>query len=94
MNAEASVTLNSKPIGILSNVYKQGFYTFNNKAHVEVKAELLNDKITTIIYLDENLNLEFIVKMPYKQQVTLPTLNPGVTIGIAGEGDVALEFEK
>ena len=44
--------------------------------------------------LDNDMNIEFLTREPYQYRFYLGNIEPGKTIGIVGEGKVAITFEQ
>lgn len=44
--------------------------------------------------LDNDMNIEFLTRAPYQYRFYLRNIEPGKTIGIVGEGKVAITFEQ
>lgn len=92
-SAKASTISNEITIPTISKVYTEGFYRFDNTANVDIGITLTNDTPTKIIILDEEMDIEFISKIPYNYKLYLRNIEPGKIIGIVGEGKIAMTFE-
>ncbi|EKY28400.1 hypothetical protein [Clostridium celatum] len=93
INVTANTISSTTVIPAVSNVYKEGFYTFDNLVNVDITVTLLSDTPTKIMILDDERNIEFISKIPYNYKFYIRNVEPGQIIGIVGKGEVALSFE-
>lgn len=94
INVKASTISKNSPTPTYSNVYTEGFYRFDNSSIVDISITLITDTPTKIIILDENMNIQFMTQVPYNYKFTLRNIEPNKMIGIVGEGEVAISFEK
>lgn len=93
-SVKASTIYGEKKIPVISDTYKAGFYSFDNKTNVDIGVMLLNDTPTKVMILDNEMNIELLMKLPYNYKFHLRNIGPDKTIGIVGEGDVAIIFES
>ena len=92
-NVSASTVYNEKKIPVISDTYKEGFYSFDNSTNVDIGVMLLNNTPTKIVIFDNEMNIEVLMKVPYNQKIRLYNIEPNRTIGIVGEGEVVITFE-
>ena len=92
-SVKASTISSEIKIPTVSDTYKSGFYSFDNKTKVDIGITLLNDTPTKIMILDKGMNVEFLTSAPYQYHFYLRNIEPGKTIGIVGEGEIAITFE-
>ncbi|CUO65810.1 MULTISPECIES: hypothetical protein [Clostridium] len=94
-NSVKASTISSSDIitSAISTTYKSGFYSFDNKTNVDIGITLLNDTPTKIIVLDNEMNIEFLTRVPYRDKFYLRNIEPGKILGIVGQGEVAITFE-
>ena len=92
-SVKANTIYSEKNIPAISKTYKSGFYSFDNRTNVDIGITLLNDTPTKIIIFDNEMNIEVLLKVPYNQKICLHNIEPNRTIGIVGEGEVAITFE-
>ena len=43
--------------------------------------------------IDKGMNVEFLTSAPYQYHFYLRNIEPGKTIGIVGDGEIAITFE-
>ncbi|WP_278599823.1 hypothetical protein [Clostridium tertium] len=92
-SVNASTTSNyAPPIPTISKTYTEGFYKFNNTNDVDIGLTLITDVPTKIMILDEEMNIEFISKIPYNYKFYLRNIAPKKIIAIVGKGEVAISF--
>lgn len=94
VNVKASTFSKNKPCKTYSDIYTEGFYNFDNTTTMDISITLTTDTPTKIIILDKEMNIQFITEVPYNYKFTLRNIKPNETVGIVGEGEVALSFEK
>ena len=93
-NSVSASTVSSKiTTPVISDTYKSGFYSFDNKTNIDIGIKLLNDTPTKIMILDNVMNIEILTKVPYNYKFYLRNIEPNKIIGIVGEGEVAITFE-
>lgn len=92
-SVNASVTSNYVPTPAISQVYKQGFYKFDNLKDVDISLTLTTDTPTKVMILDKEMNIEFISLIPYNYQFYLRNISPNKIIAIVGDGEVAISFQ-
>lgn len=92
ISVNASATSNYVPTPAISQVYKQGFYKFDNSQNVDISLTLTNDTPTKVMILDKDMNIEFISLIPYNYKFFLRNIAPNKIIGIIGDGEVAISF--
>lgn len=88
----ASVISNYVPTPAISEIYKQGFYKFDNSKDVDISLTLITDSPTKIMILDKDMNIEFISLIPYNYKFYLRKIEPNKIIAIIGDGEVAISF--
>lgn len=86
-NSEAKVT------PVKSDIYTEGFYHFDLIDAVDINIMLTNNVASSIMILDENMNISLLSKMPYNYEFKVINIKPGEIIGIVGDGKVAISFE-
>ena len=94
-NSVKASTISSSDIitSAISTTYKSGFYSFDNRTNVDIGITLLNDTPTKIIILDNEMNIQFLARVPYRHKFYLRNIEPGRILGIVGQGEVAITFE-
>ncbi|MBS5928211.1 MAG: hypothetical protein KIC66_14185 [Clostridium sp.] len=93
-SVKASTIASEIKTPVISDTYKSGFYSFDNKTNVDIGITLLDDTPTKVMILDNDMNIEFLTREPYQYRFYLRNIEPGKTIGIVGEGKVAITFEQ
>lgn len=77
----------------VSNVYKEGFYRFDNTTNIDMIVMLNTDVPTKLIIFDDEMNIKFLSDLPYKNKFYIRSFHINQIVGIVGEGDVAISFE-
>lgn len=77
----------------ISDIYQPVFYSFDNKTNVDIGLTLVEEVPTKVMILDNEMNIEFLTKVPYNYKFYLRNIEPGKIIGIVGDGEVAITFE-
>lgn len=80
-------------IPTVSNVYKEGFYRFDNTTNIDMIVMLNTDVPTKLIIFDDEMNIKFLSDLPYKNKLYIRGFHINQIVGIVGEGDVAISFE-
>lgn len=88
-----SAASNYEPTPAISQIYKQGFYKFDNSKDVDISLTLTNDTPTKVMILDKDMNIEFISLIPYNYKFYLRNIAPDKIIAIIGDGEVAISFQ-
>ncbi|WP_302669940.1 hypothetical protein [uncultured Clostridium sp.] len=78
----------------ISSVYKEGFYSFDIKDKSTLTVRLTTNTPTSIMVLNKNQNIEFITNIPFNYPFDLNNITSDKIIGIVGDGEVAISFEK
>lgn len=77
-------------IPTVSNVYKEGFYRFDNTTNIDMIVMLNTDVPTKLIIFDDEMNIKFLSDLPYKNKFYIRSFHINQ---IVGEGEVAISFE-
>lgn len=80
-------------IPTVSNVYKEGFYRFDNTTNIDMIVMLNTDVPTKLIIFDDEMNIKFLSNLPYKNKFYIRSFHINQIVGIVGEGEVAISFE-
>lgn len=80
-------------IPTVSNVYKEGFYRFDNTTNIDMIVMLNTDVPTKLIIFDDEMNIKFLSDLPYKNKFYIRSFHINQIVGIVGEGEVAISFE-
>ncbi|WP_373205461.1 hypothetical protein [Clostridium tertium] len=78
----------------VSNVYKEGFYRFDNTTNIDMIVMLNTDVPTKLIIFDDEMNIKFLSDLPYKNKFYIRSFHINQIVGIVGEGEVAISFES
>lgn len=90
---KASTISSDITIPAISDIYKEGFYSFDNSKNVDLSITLTTDTPTKIMILDDEMNIEFMSNIPYNYKFYIRNIEPGKIMGIVGNGEVAIGFE-
>ena len=92
-SVKASTISSSTTIPTISKIYTEGFYKFDNTDNVDIGITLIKDIPAKVIILDEEIDIEFMSRIPYNHKFYIRNIEPGKIIGIVGQCEVALTFE-
>ncbi|MDU5211611.1 MAG: hypothetical protein E6441_18000 [Clostridium sp.] len=61
---------------VISDTYKVGLYSFDNKTNVDIGVILLNDTPSKVMILDNEMHIELVMKLPYNYKFYLRNIEP------------------
>lgn len=93
-SVKATTTLSNTNIPTISDLYTEGIYKFDNNTEIDMIVMLNTDVSTKIIIFDDEMNIELLSTLPYQQKFYIRNFKTNQIVGIVGEGEVAISFEK
>ncbi len=92
-SVSANIISSNTNIPTVSNVYKEGFYRFDNTTNIDMIVMLNTDVPTKLIIFDDEMNIKFLSDLPYKNKFYIRNFQTQQIVGIVGGGQVAISFE-
>ncbi|MDU1127270.1 MAG: hypothetical protein E7A11_18650 [Clostridium sp.] len=93
-SVKATTISSNTNIPTISNVYTEGIYRFDNTNEIDMVLMLNTDVSTRLIIFDDEMNIQLLSALPYRRKFYIHNFKANQVVGIIGEGEVAISFEK